>query len=204
MVPEGPQMDRHEEVSAPEAASFLFVPLGEDHLTLVHEWLNRPAVNRWWDKRVMSFDVVAEEYRAMIDGTDPTRGFIAQLDGQPIGYVQTYRICDHPDYHRAVAVDVDAAGLDIFIGEDEARHQGLGCRIITQFLREVVFGTMPCTHCIIGPEPRNRSAIRAYGKAGFRYLKTIQVPGEPEPEYLMWIERSAVMGRATDDAQGEP
>lgn len=39
--------------------------------------------------------------------------------------------------------------------------------------------------CVIGPEPKNTAAIRVYEKAGFRFFKTIQVPTEPEPEYLM-------------------
>jgi RimJ/RimL family protein N-acetyltransferase len=43
--------------------------------------------------------------------------------------------------------------------------------------------------CVIGPEPKNAAAIRAYAKAGFRHWKTIQQPDEPEPEWLMRLAK---------------
>ena len=42
---------------------------------------------------------------------------------------------------------------------------------------------------IVDPEPKNLIAIKVYENAGFRYLKTIQIPEEEEPEYLMEIKR---------------
>ena len=38
-----------------------------------------------------------------------------------------------------------------------------------------------------GSDERNAIAIRAYEKAGFRYFKTIRLPDEDAPEYLMHI-----------------
>jgi RimJ/RimL family protein N-acetyltransferase len=38
---------------------------------------------------------------------------------------------------------------------------------------------------VIGPSVKNIAAIRAYEKAGFRPLKLVPVPGEPDPEFLM-------------------
>ena len=49
--------------------------------------------------------------------------------------------------------------------------------------------------CIIGPAQNNHAAIRAYEKAGFKYLKTVSIPGELEPEYLMRIGREDCMTR---------
>lgn len=46
---------------------------------------------------------------------------------------------------------------------------------------------MDVESCIIDPEPTNKAAIRAYEKAGFKYEKTIQVPTEAEPSYVMRI-----------------
>jgi RimJ/RimL family protein N-acetyltransferase len=64
---------------------------------------------------------------------------------------------------------------------------------LRRFLPEVVFRQEDVGVCVIGPEPKNLAAVRAYEKAGFRYFKTIQVPGEPEPEHLMRIEREEVL-----------
>jgi RimJ/RimL family protein N-acetyltransferase len=96
-------------------------------------------------------------------------------------------IADYPEYADPVAVDADAAGVDLFIGEAAHLHHGLGSHILRAFLREIVFGAMGAGSCIIGPDERNAIAIRSYEKAGFHYLKTVQIPDEDAPEYLMRI-----------------
>ena len=77
--------------------------------------------------------------------------------------------------------------MDLFIGEKEFIHKGLGSIIINKFLKNYIFIEDRVNKCIIGPEPKNLSAIKAYSKAGFKYTKTIQIPDEDEPEYLMEI-----------------
>ena len=81
----------------------------------------------------------------------------------------------------------------MFVGEDGFLCMGLGSHILRRFLREAVFANDDLEACVIGPDPKNAAAIRAYEKAGCRYFKTIQVPGEPEPEYLMRISRESVL-----------
>ncbi len=45
--------------------------------------------------------------------------------------------------------------------------------------------------CVIGPTRSNAAAIRAYEKAGFRFLKTYLEPDSREPEhYLMELIRA--------------
>src|SRR5262249_7750269 len=107
---------------------------------------------------------------------------------KPIGYIQAYWIGDHNEYARALQVGPGSAGVDLFIGEPEFVHRGLGSVILRQFVRETVFDRMGARYCVIGPEVGNIIAIRAYEKAGFTYLKTVQVPGERAPEYLMICE----------------
>jgi aminoglycoside 6'-N-acetyltransferase len=58
---------------------------------------------------------------------------------------------------------------------------------------------MDAGSCIIDPEPANRIAIRAYEKAGFRYVKTVKVPAEPQPAYLMRISRGDFFDGRADD-----
>ena len=47
--------------------------------------------------------------------------------------------------------------------------------------------------CVIGPSIRNTNAIRAYEKAGVRFLKDVTVPDEPDLEHLMRIRRDDVL-----------
>jgi RimJ/RimL family protein N-acetyltransferase len=59
--------------------------------------------------------------------------------------------------------------------------------LLQEFLRGIVFSDPTISCCVIAPTPSNTSAIRAYQKAGFRHIKTVDVPGEPEQEFVMII-----------------
>jgi hypothetical protein len=65
-------------------------------------------------------------------------------------------------------------------------------RAIKRFLSEFVFGDMEAHQCLLGPSLSNKVAIKAYLNAGFEYVHTVQVIGEPEPEYLMRMTRAAL------------
>ena len=154
----------------------------------MHRWVNTPHVREWWDA-LPTLDHVAAKYTPRIFGREPTHSFIVEAYRKPIGYIQNYRIEDYPDYAGHLAADPDAAGVDLFVGESDYIGRGTGSAILREFLRAVVFADQSATECIIGPEIGNRRAIRSYEKAGFTYWKTVQIPGERAPEYLMRITR---------------
>jgi RimJ/RimL family protein N-acetyltransferase len=160
-----------------------------DDLPLMHSWLNSADVLRWYGQRSSSYTEVVRKYSRNILGEQPTDSFLIIYGGAPVGYIQTYTIDSYPIYAQLICAEPGAAGVDLFIGEDTYRHQGLGPLVLIRFLNEVVFGTNSAPSCVIGPEPKNTVAIRAYEKAGFRHWKTISLPGEDEPEYLMRIVR---------------
>lgn len=172
-----------------------FRRLTEDDLPLMRRWLNTPHVAEWYYVRGVvrpSFEWVRERYLPRIRGEDPTRSFVIMLEGRPVGYIQAYRVEDNPEYEAAVQAPPGTVGIDMFIGEEDAVHRGLGSGIIGRFLQDVVFGEMGAARALLGPEPGNRVAIRAYEKAGFRHLRTVDVPGgDAEREYLMVVERPA-------------
>ena len=99
-------------------------------------------------------------------------------------------------YNEHVEAEADAVGVDLFIGDAGHAGQGIGSIALRKFLRMIVFADESIAECIIGPEPQNHRAIRSYEKAGLRYWKTIQGPGERAPEYLMRITRAELDNRA--------
>lgn len=167
------------------ANDITFRKLEEKDLKLMYKWLNTDFVIEWYDKKGSSFEEVSKKYLPRIRGEQPTFPFVILCNKMDIGYIQTYMIEDYPEYSQYVQTGERAAGLDLFIGEKEFIHIDLGKQILMKFLSEYVFDLNDAVSCIIGPEPKNKAAIRAYEKAGFIYLKTIQVPDEDEPEYLM-------------------
>ena len=165
-----------------------FRPLKLGDLPLIHRWVNTAHVREWWDA-LPTLDAVAAKYTPQILGKEPTRSFIIEADAKPVGYIQSYRIADYPDYARYLGASDSAAGVDLFVGEVEYIGRGAGSVILCEFLRSVVFACRSVTECIIGPEIGNHRAIRSYEKVGFRYWKTVQIPGERAPEYLLRITR---------------
>jgi len=81
-------------------------------------------------------------------------------------------------------------------------HRGLGGPILRRFLRKATFTHPDVGTCVIGPDPANSGAIRAYEKAGFTYLKSVTVPGDlpSGQEYLMLIRRQDVIDISSDSA----
>ncbi|HAF08583.1 MAG TPA: GNAT family N-acetyltransferase [Chloroflexi bacterium] len=181
-------------MSTPEP-EYDFPALTEPNLPLVRRWLLEPHVSRWWadPPRDTYPDDELDTYRARMNGgDDPTLTFFIRHRGTPIGFIQSYRIGDHGTYAAALALEVPAAGIDLFIGERSEIGKGHGPALIRTFLRDIVFAQYDVDECVIGPSAKNASAIRAYEKAGFRFLKEARVPDEPDPEHLMRIRRHEV------------
>ena len=169
--------------------TYAFAPLREEDLSLVRRWLLEPHVKRWWDDGVKTPypDAAIEEYREAIQGRDPTYHYLAHIDGRAAGMFQHYRIGDDPEYADALALGEEAIGVDLFIGEVELIGLGHGPAMLRQFLRDVAFPFHRMDVCVIGPSVHNLAAIRAYEKAGFRPLREVHVPDEPDPEFLMRV-----------------
>ena len=128
-----------------------------------------------------------EDYREAIQGKDPTYHYLARIDGRSIGMFQHYRIADDPEYAAALALGEDAIGVDLFIGQADLVGRGHGPAMLRQFLRDVAFPFHGIDVCVIGPSVKNVAAIRAYEKAGFRPLREVRIPDEPDPEFLMRV-----------------
>jgi len=172
-----------------EPALVEFAPLQPDDLKLMHKWLNTGPARRWYSKRSRSLEEITRSYLPRIRGEEPTHCFIIFYSQKPIGHVQTYIVADHPEYERYVKPGKGTAGLDIFIGEEDFCYRGLGPVVMREFLARAVFTNPGVERCIVGPEPDNHAAIRAYEKVGFCYLRTVELPLEEQPEHIMVLER---------------
>ena len=150
-------------------------------------------MRRWYDDvpaKSYPDDEIADRRRA-IRGEDPTDHFVIEREARPIGEIQSYLIDDDPEYAAMVALGRPAFGIDLFIGQPELIGRGHGPALIRAFLREVAFPRYRVDLCVIGPTRSNVAAIRAYEKAGFRFLKDYLEPESREPEhYLMQLTRA--------------
>ena len=167
-----------------------FKPVVPDDLPVIWKWYREPHVLEWYSfDEPRTLDGIQAKFADIFSGKDPVSAYLMLLDNASIGYIQAYWIGDHDEYALALQVDADSVGVDLFIGEPDYVHRGLGSTVLRQFVHEIVFRQLGASYCVIGPEIGNKIAIRAYEKAGFRHLKTVDVPGERAPEYLMIYER---------------
>jgi aminoglycoside 6'-N-acetyltransferase len=167
-----------------------FRPLGRDDLGLMHEWLQREHVRRWWDEHE-SYEDVARHYLPAIEGRAPTDLYLILLDDQPVGFIQSYLVADHPEFAARIGLGAGVAGVDLFVGEEELTGKGLGTDVLRAFVREVVFAEPGTTACIADPDVRNTASIRAFEKAGFRRVGEFFEPTDGRLHALVRLDREA-------------
>lgn len=169
--------------------------LKEDDLKLIHKWFLSDHIIKWYSKKRWTFAELKNKYLPRTLGKVPTSCFLILFEKKPIGQIQMYKINDYPEYKKIIQVDENAAGVDLFIGEKDFLHKGLGSIIINKFLKNFVFAQLEVDSCIMGPNPKNIAAIKAYQKAGFSHFKTIFNPEENEEEYLMKVTKETICGK---------
>ena len=169
--------------------TFDFRPLTPDDLPRLHRWRNAAHVAPWFGGPV-SLDALRDEYAPVFAGSDPCHPFVASIDGRPVGLFTHTRFGDWP---QSLAFygnpEADAGNCDVLIGEAEVAQRGVGAAMIRAFLERVLFADPRITTCIIDPVPDNAIAIRAYEKAGFRFVRALPDDGEGNGLYLLELRR---------------
>ena len=148
-----PDSADHEPIQGPRLR---LRPITPDDSPTLDRWLNDPAV-------VAAFGRPPADVAEAGGDDGESAGlacwvFIIEDDGRPVGGIQYFH--DRPSAPWSV-------GIDIFIGEPEARDRGLGTEALRTLL-QYLFETTRVNRVTICPEPSNRRAVRAYEKAGFR------------------------------------
>lgn len=150
---------------------------------LLQRWLARPDIEAWWGPAASSEAGVrmALESRAAL-----CRLVIA--DGEPVGYAHAV---DATLWGEALPEGLPAGtwDIDIFIASGAFRGRGAGSAALEQLVAEVFSTTLAVAVCIF-VSVRNERAVRAYEKAGFRWLGISRDPGLG-PHWIMLRERPA-------------
>ena len=164
-----------------------FRPLTRDDLPLLHEWLCREHVRRWWGEPGRFEDTVAE-YQPAIEENEPTDLYRILVDGRPVGLAQTYALADYPDYAALLGLAADGvAGVDLLIAEPDLTGHGLGTAVIRTFTRDLVFARPGTVACTADPDLRNSASIRAFEKAGFTRAGEFVDPEDGQVHALMLL-----------------
>ena len=131
-------------------------PITPDDLPALMRWLGDPEVMAFYGRPPSNLTEARGEFLEL--SSLPCWRFIIEAGSRAVGEIQ---------YAYSYPDATWSAGIDIFIGEPDARDRGLGTEAIRTLLR-YLFETRRVSRVVIDPEPSNHRAIRAYEKAGFR------------------------------------
>lgn len=150
-----------------------FRPMGRNDLPLLQRWLAQPHVSEWWDDAAETIEAVeARDGERIdgerIDGEHHVVPWIMELDSEPVGFIQWYRVADEAEWFPDLEIPPGTIAVDLAIGEPDHVGVGHGRRLLLEFVHHVVRTANPdCPEVWIDPNPRNQRAVRAYRAAGF-------------------------------------
>ncbi|WP_322938560.1 GNAT family N-acetyltransferase [Nocardioides bizhenqiangii] len=131
------------------------------------KWRLEPHVVRWFPSaKAVTAATIESWYGPRIDGAAPTRMFVVTADGTPVGFLQDYRISDHPDF-AVLTPDPDAIGIDYAIGDPAWLHRGVGLRMLRAWFAIARADYPDATTYFAAPDHRNVASRRLLLKAGF-------------------------------------
>ena len=158
-----------------------FRPLAPGDLPMLLDWLRRPHVAPWWQPEPTLAELAADY---LAGGS--TQAFIATLDGEPLGFIQSYVAMGSGEGWWEDVDDPGRRGIDQFLADGSRLGQGLGSRMVGAFV-ERLFRDPAVSSVQTDPSPDNGRAIRCYRRAGFVDRGVVDTPDGPA--LLMLQER---------------
>jgi aminoglycoside 6'-N-acetyltransferase len=161
------------------------------------KWLETPHVKAWWDQEIMwTPALIQAKYTSYVKGYSqakiqetlferPIYASIISVDTTPIGYIHYY---NKHDFTPEQGFDTSCfpqscAALDLYIGEPHYVRRGIGPSALILFLETHVFPHFD--HAVVDPYTANTCAMKAYEKAGFKRMKTVNKVNRGEITWMM-------------------
>ena len=145
---------------------------------MLYEWLNRSHIVEWWggEEARPTLADVQEQYSSVL-AQESVTPYIAMLNGEPIGYAQSYVALGSGDGVGKKKPIQEYAGIDQSLA-NASQLQRLGTKLVRALL-ELLFNDPEVTKIQTDPSPSNLRAIRCYEKAGFERQGTVTTPDGP-------------------------
>jgi len=166
--------------SAKQSAIFqasAFRSLTREDLPMLHAWIPRPQVAKWWPAPATLADI-EDEYLPVAMNQSSTRAYIAMLDDQPVGFIQSYVVMGSGDGWWEDETDPGVRGIDQFLANAGQLGRGLGSTMVRAFVKRL-FQDPAVTRVETDPSPDNERAIRSYRRAGFVVQGEVATPDGP-------------------------
>jgi RimJ/RimL family protein N-acetyltransferase len=153
-----------------------FRPLAESDLPTLVEWFAEPEITRWWNQPA-EIASVRTKYLPRIEQHEPTQMWIAEIDDEAAGLLQSYLHVDYNEHDRCVGI-ADAVGIDYLIAGPH-RGRGRGRLVLREFADWTLARYPDASCCVATPAQANTASCRALEHAGFSRVGECQPPDEP-------------------------
>jgi aminoglycoside 6'-N-acetyltransferase len=158
---------------------------------LIERWLRCPHVVRWWGAQ--------EELASTLERRPSDAHALIAADGRPVGY-----LCwQHPSREELEAAHLaglpaNLVDIDIMIGEPECVGCGIGPIALTLLLKRLESEGVEVAG--VATSVSNRSAIRAFEKAGFGLFRDFEEPNGRYRYMVIQLRRPDGRPAAADGA----
>ncbi len=168
-MPEADESDAAGREPDPPRGSVTLRPATRNDWPLIERWLRLPAVESWFG----SARAAEAEIRIVFE-TRSSVARIVECDGKPIGYAHAIDATHWGD-SLPDGMPPGTWDLDCVIAEPSFRGRGVGRRAVDLMAAEV-FGTTLALHLAVVVPVSNESAVRAYERAGFAWVRIVTDP----------------------------
>lgn len=144
---------------------------------LVHRWMHAPHIAAAWKQawpRERWQTVLAQQLTG-----DHTRPLIACYEGQPLAYLEVYRVARDvlaSHYPPGLTPHPHDLGVHIAIGDPTRIGKGLGRRLLDAVSRGLFVADPACIRIVAEPNVRNAAAVASFSAAGFTRHGDVQLP----------------------------
>ncbi len=143
----------------------------ETDIDFLYDWVNRTYAKRFWQLNG-SKSILNDTYQTLLANPN-AHSFIGLCDGKPVCQVDLYNVSadelkDHTDHSP------DDCGLHLLMLPPHEMRKGLSVHMLSHFVH-FYFSFPASSRLFAEPDKENSLANRLATKAGFRFLKTIEL-----------------------------
>ena len=129
------------------------------------EWYKEEPIYRVFEQRILSYEEIKKKYypRTLRNAKVPV--YMIEYDKEPVGIIQ-YTLIGNEDKELYKLKEDKIYEMDIFIGNLNLHHKGIGTRAINILVNKL-FKEKNADLVVMCPLKTNEKAINCYKKCGF-------------------------------------